>query len=178
MRTLFSSILFAFILSFGFYTPASAAGWSDFPSCLNPQGTVKVSYSEGTHGIPGDRSTYTGSDVVYQLDGNTKLLQCFCADNGDGIQTLWYKTSSLTDQEKDSLIRDGWISVPNGTVWGLDNVEYLAKNYPYACGPRAIGGGELVDMAGTGNSAALFGFFSSGMALLLAGALRIRRGVK
>ena len=173
MRNYFVLVMLAILAVTSVPGYVNASGLGDFPSCLNPQGTVKASYTEGTHGIPGDRSTFTGSDVVYQLEGNAKLLQCFCADDGTGIQTHWYKASSLSQQEKDNLVRDGWISIPNGTVWGLDNEVYLAKNLSDACGARAIGGGDL---AGTGNSAALYGFIVSGLAFMTAGASRIRKG--
>lgn len=104
-----------------------------FPSCLNPQGTLKVSYSEGTHGIAGSTSIYTGSDTVYRLSDET-LIQCFCADDGNGIQTDWWKASTLSENEVQVLKNQGWVYVPNGALWGLTADPYLTKNSDYSCG--------------------------------------------
>lgn len=112
-----------------------------FPSCLNPQGTIQSYYSTGTHGIVGDTKTYEGSDIVYQVSPNT-LAQCFCPANGQGIQTNWVKTSSLTQSQIDAMKKDGWIEVPNGEAWGLDQTSYLAKNLSYVCFGGNGGGGN------------------------------------
>ena len=82
--------LLALILaSFVFASPAAAFAETPFPGCPNPGGTLKVSYVTGQHGIPGDYSTYTGSDSVYILSEN-QVVQCFCAESGtSGIQTNW-----------------------------------------------------------------------------------------
>jgi len=105
----------------------------DFPSCSNPQGVVKASYSSGTHGIVGSTATYTGTDIVYQLD-NGDVLQCFCSESGLGIQTNWWKASSLDQSQVQTLINLGWYFVPDGTAWGLSEGFYLAQNINYSCG--------------------------------------------
>ncbi len=109
----------------------------NFPSCSNPQGTIKSDYPAGTHGIAGDSRQFSGSDKVYSLSDNT-LQQCFCSINGDGIQTNWWKIESLTEDQIEILKRDGWVFIPNGSLWGLEEASYLAKNSNYSCG----GGGN------------------------------------
>lgn len=105
-----------------------------FPLCANPQGIVKVQYNAGTHGIVNDSTTRTGSDTVYTLTNET-LTQCFCAIDGNGIQTNWWKVSSLTTDEVNLLVTQGWHSVPNGALWGLEETPYLAINSSYGCKP-------------------------------------------
>lgn len=127
--TFFVGVIFAF-------APIKAYALTsvpNFPSCANPQGQTKVVYQTGTHGIVGDQNTYTGSDAVYTLSDQT-LTQCFCSVDGKGIQTNWWKTSSITQDEIDVLKNLGWILVPDGTLWGLDEGTYMAKNTTYACG--------------------------------------------
>jgi len=136
-----------------------------FPSCSNPQGSVKVSYSEGTHGIVGNGGTFTGSDTVYTLS-DTTITQCFCADNGDGTQTNWWHAASLTAQEIQILKNQGWISVPNGELWGLAAGEWLAFNSSYSCGSNSSSpdilaastgtGGDVLGLATTGNIVAIY----------------------
>lgn len=145
-----------------------------FPSCINPQGTLKVQYSDGTHGVPGDTNTYTGADSVYKLTDNT-LIQCLCPKNGNGIQTNWWKVSTLSQADIDSLKNDGWIFVPNGSVWGLDNAPYVAKNLKYTC-IGGIGGvsdakkvGDVLGLASTGNIASVYFYLISGITLLVLG---------
>lgn len=113
----------------------------NFPSCSNPQGTIKVQYNDGTHGIVGDTSSYSGSDTVYQLDSGN-LSQCFCSTNGQGIQTNWWKDSSLTEEERQILINSGWIYIPNGALWGLEETAYFAKNANYSCSGNGGNGGS------------------------------------
>lgn len=120
--------------------PALAVDIPNFPTCSNPQGTIKVSYSDGTHGIVGDNAQYTGSDTVYQLD-NGNLAQCFCSTNGAGIQTNWWKDSSLSEEERQILINSGWIYIPNGALWGLESTAYMTYNSTYSCQANTGGGG-------------------------------------
>lgn len=119
--------------------------YPDFPSCLNPNGTIKVSYDSGTHGVPGDSNSYTGKDIVYSLpDGNN--TQCLCTSDGVGIQTNWWKTGSITEDEIDMLKAEGWIYVPDGSLWGLEKESYMAKNSRYSCSNGGgIGGGSSSD---------------------------------
>lgn len=112
----------------------------DFPNCTNPQGVVKVQYPSGTHGIVGDSAAYMGSDSVYQLDSGN-LIQCFCSVDGQGIQTNWWRDSSLPEEDKQTLLNLGWIFVPNGALWGLEKQAYFAKNSTYSCAGNVGGSG-------------------------------------
>ncbi len=104
-----------------------------FPTCSNPNGTLKVSYNDGIHGIVGSSAIYTGSDKVYSLD-NGNALQCFCASDNQGVQTNWWKVSSLTQEEIQTLKNLGWYFIPDGAAWGLMEGPYMAQNITYTCG--------------------------------------------
>src|SRR6476469_7676231 len=68
-----------------------------FPVCSNPTGSLLAQYNSGVHGIVGNTNQFSGSDSVFSLsDGNA--LQCFCGDNGAGIQTNWLKIGSVSEQ--------------------------------------------------------------------------------
>ena len=153
---------------------AQATTVPQFPSCLAPQGTLKVQYESGNHGIAGDTQTYSGKDAVYTISDNN-LMQCLCRDNGAGTQTNWLKASNFSDSEIANLKVDGWIYIPNGSAWGLENVPYLAKNENYTCkGSTAVGGASatnnsssssnassgVLGLASTGNSHFVFGVFA------------------
>lgn len=103
-----------------------------FTTCVNPQGEVRASYENGTHGIAGQSGSFEGKDTVYTLSGDA-LTQCFCSSDGSGIQTNWWKVSSLTEQEVNVLQSQGWNYIPNGALWGLENTPYLALNSEYIC---------------------------------------------
>lgn len=118
---------------FTFVNIAGAADAPNFPSCSNPQGTLKVSYSSGTHYIVGG-SGLSGSDFVYYTGDNT-LIQCFCADSGSGIQTNWWKISSMEQNTIDQYVKLGWNYIASGSDWGLDSAPYLAINQNYNCKP-------------------------------------------
>ncbi len=105
----------------------------NFPSCSTYSGQSVVNYSSGVHGIPGLSGEYVGSDVVYTV-GDSQTLQCFCAVTGSGIQTNWWKQSSLTEQQINSLKNTGWIFIPSGQPWGLADAPYFAQNSYYNCG--------------------------------------------
>lgn len=148
-----------------------------FPVCSNPQGTLKASYDSGTHGVPGNSSNFTGKDSVYTLSSDT-LVQCLCADNGQGVQTNWWKVSSLTADEIAILISQGWTQVPDGSAWGLDQAPYLAKNLNFACfpgtgGPDVLGvsTGDVLGLATTGNAAFIFSVILAGLTFLGAGSI-------
>lgn len=156
-----------------------------FPLCESPQGTQKVSYSTGTHGIVGSTATYTGSDTVYTLSGDT-LAQCFCPENGTGIQTNWWKATGLSDEDIQVLKNQGWYFVPNGSLWGLEDAPYVAQNIDYSC--NATGGTEvsqvqsafyeipsILGLAATGNTALLIGNGVAGLAFLLLGLYLLRQ---
>lgn len=165
-----------------------------FTSCVNPQGEIKVNYESGTHGIVGSNASYEGKDTVYNLSSNA-LTQCFCALDGKGIQTNWWKISQLSESEIEALKSQGWIYVPNGALWGLEDSAYMAKNSDFSCkGSSSSGGsgstndsgssssssgtssqvsasgpvGQVLGLASTGNSVFLLGTaLTSGLSLLL-----------
>ena len=129
--TILFTIFFGLLLTFNSFAYAQTT--PDFPSCSNPQSTLVISYNDGTHGIVGDTATYTGSDAVYQLDENN-YSQCFCSNDGTGIQTNWWKVGSLDQDQIDTLKKLGWVYVPDGSAWGLAQGAYMAKNSSYSCG--------------------------------------------
>jgi len=139
-RSLTTVVIFQLLILFSAIPHVSAQTVPSFPTCVNPQGTVKVTYGEGTHGIAGNSGTFTGSDTVFTLSGETSM-QCFCADNGDGTQSNWWHATSLSAEEVQILKNQGWISVPNGALWGLAEGEWLVFNSPYAC-PKSEGNGD------------------------------------
>jgi hypothetical protein len=148
MNKLTKSLLLAFTVTFMLPSTVSAATPPDFPTCSNPNSPVRVSHEEGTHGIAGDPSQYQGSDTVYNLDEDGNVYQCFCSVDGQGIQTNWWKVSSLTQDEIDELLADNWIFIVNGIDWGLENAPYLAKNSEYAC----EGGGNVAGTSSSSNN--------------------------
>ncbi|MEK9200756.1 MAG: fibronectin type III domain-containing protein [Patescibacteria group bacterium] len=110
-----------------------------FPGCPNPGGQLKATYETGNHGIPGV-GEFPGRDSVYTLS-DTILVQCFCSPAGAGTQTNWWKVSSLTDDQVASLRAEGWIFIPTGADWGLEDLPYLAKNISFNCNSSSNGGG-------------------------------------
>jgi hypothetical protein len=197
LLTIFSLAIFLF----SFAAPAFAISTPTFPSCANPQGDVKVTYSDGTHGIVGSTATYTGRDSVYTLSDDT-VTQCFCGADGSGIQTNWWKATSLTDDEINILKSEGWVYVPAGNLWGLSDAPYVAKNITYSClsggsnnnnnggnggGSTSssstssesldtgIGGGDVLGLAATGDSVLVYGSFLLGIVLLIIGLRRIKK---
>src|SRR3972149_12085302 len=131
-------ILFQIVLIFVLVGVVNAAEVPNFPSCSNPQGTLKVSYDRGTHYIVGGGGA-PGRDGVYYTGDNT-LIQCFCATDGSGIQTNWWKINSLSQEEIDQFVKLGWTYIPSGANWGLDESSYLAINQNYSCGGGGDGG--------------------------------------
>lgn len=151
-----------FFLGISFVLPAYAATTPNFPLCVNPQGSLKVNYSQGTHGIVGSNATYTGNDTVYTLSDST-LVQCFCADDGNGIQTNWWNASNLSGSDIQILKNQGWYYIPNGSLWGLDETAYIAYNSNYTC-RGGIGGGKILTAATDSN---ILGLASTGNSMLL-----------
>jgi uncharacterized membrane protein YgcG len=130
-------------------------------SCSAPVGSSIASYSSGTHGIPGDTGTYTGSDAVYRVDSD-HLLQCFCPDNNtSGIQSNWWKVTGLDQEEISYFQKRGWIYIPNGSQWGLEEAPYLVKNDFYAC--HSNGGGNGGSGGGSSSSSSTSGSSESGV---------------
>ncbi len=138
MKRVFLLLVSLFILA---AAPIKAATMPDFSTCPNPGGTIVASYSDGIHGIPGDFTTHTGSDSVFQLS-DTTYTQCFCpTDPGMGMQTNWWNVSGLTQSEINSFTSSGWILIGNGADWGLTADPYLALNIQRDCNPQAGGAG-------------------------------------
>ena len=146
-KTSLVRIVLATAISMVMATPVFAVATPNFPLCTNPQGDVIASYGSGTHGIVGSTSAYEGSDSVYAVSDSTNT-QCFCSVNGAGIQTNWWKASSLSEEQVNQLKAEGWYYVPDGSVWGLDSDPYVAQNLTYSCLPKNDGG----DHGGTGGS--------------------------
>ncbi len=150
-----------------------------FPSCANPQGIVQASYSTGLHGVPGLSDRFTGADTVYAIDAQN-YTQCLCADNGQGIQTNWWKDSSLSEEQMAFLKADGWTLIPNGADWGLQDSAYFAKSGPFTCGSGGtggggIGGGSVLGLASTGNIVFISSVFVLGATLTAGGVLLLTK---
>ncbi len=158
----------------------------NFPSCVNPQGQLKVRYENGKHAVIGRSNLISGKDEVYWLD-NGNLLQCLCEENGEGTQTNWWKVTGITQEEINAYKSQGWIFVPTGSDWGLISDPYLAKNFTYGCkgndggsggGDSGIGGGgtsSVLGLAQTGNNATYVALFSLGISFVLGGVLLRRK---
>ncbi len=144
-----ATVFFSSLLFLSAVNPAFATLAPDFPNCPNPVGTVIASYEDGVHGIAGSTLTYTGSDTVYQIDTN-RVSQCYCSPDGSGIQTNWWKASSLTPKQKTELVDAGWIYIPDGSVWGLDPSDWMAYNISFVCGGK--GGGSSSSESGSSSS--------------------------
>jgi hypothetical protein len=172
-----------------------AAPNTDFSACVNPQGTRIASYDAGLHGIVNNTGSYAGSDSVYLLS-NGNAMQCFCGANNEGIQTNWLKNTGFSDAEISVLKNQGWTSIPDGSVWGLEAVQYFAMNSSYSCaatpgkaneGGSNTGGGStspstnngssvlgasttvLSNLANTGNSLLFYTTLTVGISLILLG---------
>lgn len=176
MKKFFILVIFAGIFFFNFSQNAFAVSTPIFPICSSPSGQSSVYYPNGTHGVPGRFSQYSGSDQVFTLS-DTTTMQCLCLDDGTGIQTNWWKISSLTDQDIQILKNLGWVYIPSGSVWGLSDSPYLAFNTSYSCrnggtGGTASGGnilgqstpktGSVLGLAATGNLSEIFLLLSLG----------------
>ena len=122
--------------------PASTKAVNDPPlfSCSQPVGSIKAQHADGEHGVPGKNNSYSGSDVVYQIDENY-ILQCLCPEEGEGIASNWWRVPSLSQEDIEFFKRRGWIFVPNGAQWGLASDPFLVHNSSYSC--RGNGGAVL-----------------------------------
>jgi hypothetical protein len=122
--------------------PVSRVAATDIPqytSCTNPQGAVVANYSSGVHGIVGSMAEHTGSDTVYSLPSGA-FTQCFCDNNGHGVQTDWLNATGFTDAEIQIFKNEGWYYIPDGSLWGLSGAPYLARNTAYTCNGDTGGG--------------------------------------
>lgn len=129
-KLLNSSLLVA--SAFAVFAPAvNAEPASQFTSCLTPTGSIIANYNDGDHGIIG-MGNKIGKDVVYSLP-NSDAMQCFCGSDGQAVQTNWMKTTSLSDDQIKVYQSQGWIYVPSGASWGLEDCPYLAQNISYTC---------------------------------------------
>src|SRR5579871_687717 len=126
---------------FSICTPSFAQTTAVFPTCSNQLSSPLIAnFSDGVHGIPGDTTTHSGRDQVYLLDNNN-ALQCFCDTSGNGTQSNWQNASGFTDADIKILENEGWIYIPDGSVWGLSSQPYLVLNSSYACLSGGTGGG-------------------------------------
>lgn len=170
-------IAFVLIVCVFFYctfATVSAVSTPTFSRCSLPQGDLVVSYDSGIHGIVGSSKTYNGTDEVYRLTDST-FMQCFCDRAGNGIQTNWWKTSSLTPDERKSLTLQGWEYIPDGSAWGLASGSYLAKNSAYLC-KGGLGSGQVLGLASTGSIPKILLLFGIGIFSFIIGIyLRLRK---
>jgi LPXTG-motif cell wall-anchored protein len=151
--------------------PAYAVSTPNFGSCVNPQGKVIASYTSGKHGIVGIMGEVSGSDSVYQ-SSSTGVTQCFCPEDGKGIQTNWYDVSNVSQKDIDILKKEGWTYFATGSKWGLKDVPYVAKNADYACNKTAVKKSkttEVLKLASTGETQTIYVFLLSGAAFLITG---------
>lgn len=199
----FISVLFlAFLIFFHSTAGVLAAEPPVFPSCANAQGTIKASYPDGVHGIPGKPDVFIGSDNVFLVTADT-ALQCFCPKEGQtGIQTNWWKIPQLTEDEINIFVKQGWVFVSDGSLWGLDSVPYLAFNIEFSCKAPGNGGGgggsssgggslsgeslgvgggfmyfggEVLGLASTGNILTIIQLFLAGFIAIISGILIRKR---
>lgn len=188
MKQFLSTVTTIIILTLLLPQAAFAVTEPTFPSCTNPQGAVKAHYDTGIHGIAGNSGQFTGADTVYTLTNGT-LLQCYCPNNGQGIQTNWWDATTLSSRDIQTLQQNGWIYEPFGADWGLNNDPYLAKNTSYTCAATAVvestvqentntghtdPTSTVAQLANTGNSMMLYGFLIAGISNLAAG-LHLRK---
>ena len=177
---IFLTILALTLFNLAVAWPVQAVTTPSFPACSNPQGNLRVEYSTGTHGVPGNTNTYTGSDAVYNLTDST-LAQCLCLDTGQGIQTNWWKVSSLNQSEIDILVNSGWTFIPDGSLWGLDPEPYLTQNSDYTCGGTGGGDvlgasvGQVLGLAATGDNLTVYALVVVGLSSLFI-SLAVRQG--
>ena len=125
---------------------ASADSQPSFSSCPSGSGAVLASYNDGTHGVPGDSATYTGSDTVYD-QGNGSALQCLCGTSG--TQTEWWSIVDMSVNDIQSYENQGWVYVPDGSQWGLTSGPYLASNSSYSCSGGSVQGASTSSSGGS-----------------------------
>jgi hypothetical protein len=187
------SLLLSLCLMLLSLRPVFAYSVPAFPNCPNPGGTLKVEYSTGSHAIPGDSTLHDGSDKVYNISSDT-LVQCFCAPDGKGVQTNWWKISSLTESELQQLKNLGWYYIINGQAWGLSADPYMAKNAEFSCSSSSNSGsssdsgtggqilssaasttGQVLGLSATGNIVVLFAYLGFGLLFLISGLLLLKK---
>lgn len=131
-----------------------------FPACPGGSGNIKANYPEGQHAIIGVTGLQFGSDKVFSIADNN-FLQCYCPPQGSGTQTDWLAADNISQVDKNNLITQGWVLIPNGADWGLQPIPYLAKNSSFSCGGGSNGGGGGSSGGGSGSSGGSSGGSSS-----------------
>lgn len=177
----FTALLFLALLltTTSVHAQAQQPVFSPQVTCITPTGEKIATYADGIHGVVGDFRTFTGKDEVFAL-GNDDALQCFCATDGSGVDTIWW--SSFPHDKVDELTASGWIFVPNGALWGLAAKPYLAKNTNYTCstdtstgtgGTSSNSSGQVLGstLAATGGKGIITTFVYASILWLLAGLL-------
>ena len=136
-----TALLFALLLTITpVYAQEQQSAVPPQATCITPSGETIASYSNGTHGIVGDPNTFAGEDDVYSL-GEAGALQCFCETSGNGVETIWWGSiGGFTQDQIESYTSSGWVYIPNGSLWGLEDKPYLAKNTRYLCSTASTGG--------------------------------------
>ncbi|MFC1625683.1 hypothetical protein ACFL1Q_01445 [Patescibacteria group bacterium] len=189
MKKLLTGLILSIVFTFCLSASSFAYSIPDFPSCSNPKGVIIADYADGIHGVVGSVNLYTGSDQVYQIDENN-ITQCLCLVDGRGIQTNWWKFSSLDQEEINTLKNLGWYFVPDGSIWGLAKSEYMAQNINYSCksetttttttsssgsSDSGVGGGEVLGLATTGTTAQIAAFGLVGFVILAIGLILLEK---
>jgi hypothetical protein len=89
---------------------------------------------------------------VFSLEGDN-FTQCYCPTNGQiGIKTNWLAAGSISKEDQNVLITQGWVYILDGAGWGLSNQPYLAKNTEFSCNGGGGGGTEGGGGGGTNGS--------------------------
>lgn len=143
---------FVILLNFLAVKPAKAEFIPPaFSSCPGGSGDIKANYPEGQHAIVGVTGLQFGSDKVFSI-GNNNYVQCFCPPQGSGTQTNWLAANNISQVDKNNLITQGWVLIPNGADWGLEPIPYLALNSSFSCGGGSSNGGGGSSGGGGGSS--------------------------
>ena len=128
--------LLASVASLVFFALVSTASAEVFPpdylSCTEqtPPGDYEH-YDYGWHQIVGQGGLIEGADDVYTLS-ESNYLQCFCSVDDEGIESIWWEVSGLSQVEIDQYLAQGWY-LENGLQWNLVDTMYLVKNVEYVC---------------------------------------------
>lgn len=132
LKTIATIILFLFVTLIVSAQPVMAYEVTDFGSCLNPQASASQVNTGSDHGVVGyPNQGFSGTDSIYSLDSNN-VMQCLCADNGQGYQTTWLSTNNYSDSELSTFESQGWTYFADASNWGLTG-SYLAKTDTYSC---------------------------------------------
>lgn len=122
-----------------------------FSSCPVGSETIKADFPVGEHAIVGVTGLQSGSDKVFSI-GDNNFVQCFCPAQGSGTQTNWLSAGNINQVDRNNLITQGWVLIPNGADWGLDPQPYLAKNMDFSCNGGSVQGSNSTSGGSGGNS--------------------------